>query len=80
MTTSEKTKKQDENANRAMSDAQSSSIVDRGRLIRLGDVGQPCGISIASLESRRGVAVDTDSCLGSKRTDKVDWLSSRWSP
>jgi hypothetical protein len=66
MTTSEKTRKHAEKANKAMSNTPCSSIVDRGRLIRLGDVGQPRGIRVASLRSRRGVAVDIDSCLGSK--------------
>jgi hypothetical protein len=78
MTTSEKARKQEENMNRAMSKAPSSSAGNRGCLIRLGDVGQPCGIRVASLSSRRGVAVDIDSCLGSIWTDNVDWLASRW--
>jgi hypothetical protein len=65
MTTNEKTRKHAEDANKAMSSAPCSSIVDTGCLIRLGDVGQPCGIRVASLRSRRGVAVDTGSCLGS---------------
>lgn len=78
MTTSEKIRKHDENKHKAMSNAPFSSIVDRERLIRLGDVGQPCGIRVASLRSRRGVAVDTNSCLGSTWNDNVDWPASRW--
>jgi hypothetical protein len=78
MTTSEKTRKHDENANRAMSKAPSSSARNRGCLIRLGDVGQPCGARVASLDSRRGVAVEAGSCFGSVWTDSVDWLALRW--
>jgi hypothetical protein len=46
--------------------------------MRLGDVGQPCGARVASLDLRRGVAVETGSCFGSVWTDSVDWLALRW--
>jgi hypothetical protein len=72
MTTNEKMMKHDENANRAISKAPTSSTVDEGCLMRLGDVGQPCGARVASLGLRRGVTIDTGSCL----TDNVDWVAS----
>jgi hypothetical protein len=78
MTSIEKTRKHVENANKAMSNATFSRIEDRGYLIWLGDVGQPCGARVASLDLRRGVAVDTGSCFGSVWTDSVDWLALRW--
>ena len=63
MTAIAKVRKHAEKPNRAMSNAQCTRIMDRGCLIRLGAVGQPCGMKVASRRPRSGVAVDTGFCF-----------------